>query len=140
MTRISKSGVCGVVLVAVLAVGGCGSDDNSSKKTDTDTQPARKFRRNFSGGSTITVTLPPELRAAARGEREVALNLERSLEREEVGGVLRQLVIKDRGTERFLFNENHELKRGVVITVDRVPIDGLDTPVAGGSTVAIELR
>ena len=81
-----------------------------------------------------TVKIPPVLRSATGGEKEVAA------EGASVGEVLRSLAQAHPETERQLFSEDGELNRYVNVYLndeDVRVLDGLDTPVSGSDTLVI---
>jgi sulfur-carrier protein len=81
-----------------------------------------------------TVKIPPVLRSATAGEKEVAAS------GANVGEVLRSLAEQHPDTARQLFGENGELNRYVNVYLndeDVRVLDGLDTPVGEGDTLVI---
>ncbi len=81
-----------------------------------------------------TVKIPPVLRSAVGGEKEV------DAEGASVGDVLRSLAEAHPGTQDQLFSGDGELNRYVNVYVndeDVRVLDGLDTSVGEGDTVVI---
>ncbi|MBA2505406.1 MAG: MoaD/ThiS family protein [Thermoleophilaceae bacterium] len=81
-----------------------------------------------------TVKIPPVLRAAVGGEREV------SADGADVGQVLRSLADAHPDTERQLFGEDGALNRYVNVYLndeDVRVLDGLETPVKPEDTLVI---
>jgi molybdopterin synthase sulfur carrier subunit len=81
-----------------------------------------------------TVKIPPVLRSATGGEKEVAA------EGGNVGEVLRALASQHPDTERQIFSEDGQLNRYVNVYLndeDVRVLDGLDTPVGGSDTLVI---
>jgi molybdopterin synthase sulfur carrier subunit len=81
-----------------------------------------------------TVKIPPVLRSATGGEKEVAAS------GATVGEVLRSLAEQHPETARQLFGEDGQLNRYVNVYLndeDVRVLDGLDTPVGEGDTLVI---
>ena len=81
-----------------------------------------------------TVKIPPVLRAATGGEKEVAAD------GSNVGEVLRALAGEHPETERQLFAEDGQLNRYVNVYLndeDVRVLDGLETPVSADDTLVI---
>jgi molybdopterin converting factor small subunit len=81
-----------------------------------------------------TVKIPPVLRSATGGEKEVAA------EGGDVGGVLRSLAERYPDTRGQLFGEDGALNRYVNVYLndeDVRVLDGLETPVRGEDTLVI---
>ena len=81
-----------------------------------------------------TVKIPPVLRSATGGEKEV------SAEGGDVGGVLRSLAEQYPDTRGQLFGEDGALNRYVNVYLNNEDVrvlDGLETPVRGEDTLVI---
>ena len=81
-----------------------------------------------------TVKIPPVLRSATGGEKEVAAS------GEDVGGVLRALAEQHPSTQSQLFSSGGDLNRYVNVYLndeDVRVLDGLETPVGEGDTLVI---
>ncbi|HEX8066083.1 MAG TPA: ubiquitin-like small modifier protein 1 [Thermoleophilaceae bacterium] len=81
-----------------------------------------------------TVKIPPVLRNATGGEKEVAAD------GGTVGEVLRALAQQHPGTERQMFSDDGQLNRYVNVYLndeDVRVLDGLDTPVGESDTIVI---
>jgi MoaD family protein len=81
-----------------------------------------------------TVKIPPVLRSATGGEKEV------TADGGNVGEVLRALASEHPDTERQLFSEDGQLNRYVNVYLndeDVRVLNGLDTPVGGSDTLVI---
>jgi molybdopterin converting factor small subunit len=81
-----------------------------------------------------TIKIPPVLRASVGGEKEVDAS------GENVGAVLRDLVVNHPATEPQLFAADGELNRYVNVYLndeDVRVLDGLDTAVGEGDTLVI---
>jgi sulfur-carrier protein len=84
--------------------------------------------------STITIRIPPVLRASTGGEREV------SADGSNVGEVLRALAGKHPATQAQLFGDDGSLNRYVNVYLndeDVRVLDGLDTAVKDSDTLVI---
>jgi molybdopterin converting factor small subunit len=81
-----------------------------------------------------TIRIPPVLRAAVGGEREV------SADGESVGDVLRALTTEHPGTASQIFGPEGDLNRYVNVYLndeDVRVLDGLDTPVGDRDSLVI---
>jgi sulfur-carrier protein len=81
-----------------------------------------------------TVRIPPVLRPAVGGEKEL------SAEGSSVGDILRQLAAQHPETEGQLFSEDGDLNRYVNVYLndeDVRVLDGMETPVGGSDTLVI---
>jgi molybdopterin synthase sulfur carrier subunit len=81
-----------------------------------------------------TIKIPPVLRNAVGGEREI------SADGQNVGEILHAMVAQHPGTEAQLFGADGDLNRYVNVYLndeDVRVLDGLDTSVGGGDTLVI---
>ena len=81
-----------------------------------------------------TIRIPPVLRPAVGGEREI------NADGENVGEILRSVVADHPGTEAQLFSADGELNRYVNVYLndeDVRVLDGLDTTVGDSDTLVI---
>ncbi len=81
-----------------------------------------------------TIRIPPVLRAAVGGEREI------NADGDNVGEILRNVTSQYPGTEAQLFSAEGELNRYVNVYLndeDVRVLDGLDTAVGNGDTLVI---
>jgi sulfur-carrier protein len=81
-----------------------------------------------------TIRIPPVLRPAVGGEREI------SADGENVGEILRAVIEEHPGTEAQLFGADGDLNRYVNVYLndeDVRVLDGLETTVGAGDTLVI---
>ncbi len=81
-----------------------------------------------------TIKIPPVLRPAVGGEREI------SADGENVGEILRAVVVEHPSTQAQLFGADGDLNRYVNVYLndeDVRVLDGLDTSVGAGDTLVI---